>query len=115
MKKLLLATALLATSITTAQSATFWTPQVIKASLLSGDEKLISATAGYISGLNQTFKALQHYNLLDKYLCVPDSVTTTEMAVLVFYQSTDGFAKTSDGGAHFVFTALYNKYPCKLK
>lgn len=112
MKKLLLTTVLLIAPIA-AQSATYWTPAVIKASLNSTNPMLVTATGGYISGLNQTFKALQNYDMIDKYLCMPDSVTLVEMTSLVSKQSAKGFARTSDGGAYFVFTAFYNKYPCR--
>lgn len=113
MKTLLKTTALtlLLTTSLSANSATYWTPAVIKASL--NNASLVKITSGYISGLNQTFKAQQNIGLIDKYLCAPDNVTVRELRNIVLNTSTRGFAKTSDGGIHFIFTAIYNKYPCK--
>jgi len=110
--KTALTAALLSTSLS-ASAATYWTPAVIKASLTNANT--VKATAGFISGLNQTFKALQHHGMVDDYLCVPDSVTVVQLSQMVLDKSTRGFPQTSDGGVEFVFYALYDYYPCGSK
>ena len=99
----------------TAAAADVYTPNRVRANVdidLFDDNIGYAMQSSYLAGVRLTIETVQNYGFVPRNVCLPKSLTIGEMASAIRSTDPSVFPDTNDGGVVYVYTALFNAYPC---